>query len=220
MPTPPAYIATVLANGQSTRWGDSAPKSLAPWNGTPLIEHVLQRLTMQSVVPTQVWINSSAAWANEKYSHWPLLTDPVHLQHQGPLCGMLAALQKAPDKLHLFVPTDTPMLPLELAERLIAALTPDSIASVACVSNQDYHHSCPQIQPCCCLIRGAAVDRLIQYLETGQRSVLGWLKQIEALQVEFVHAPWSNFVNLNEPDQLLSLPVHPPAHFPDFQRDP
>lgn len=218
MPTPP-YIATVLANGQSTRWGDSGPKSLASWNGVPLIEHVLQRLKLQSIVPAQVWINSSAAWAHEKYSHWPLVSDPFHLQHQGPLSGVLAALQQAPDKLHLFVPTDTPMLPLELAERLIAALTPDSIASVAYVSNQGDATS-PQIQPCCCLIRGAAVDRLIQYLETGQRSVLGWLKQIEALEVEFVHAAWSNFVNLNEPDQLLSLPVHPPAHFPDFQRAP
>lgn len=218
MRTPP-YIATVLANGQSTRWGDSGPKSLASWNGVPLIEHVLQRLTLQSIVPTQVWINSSAAWAHEKYSHWPLVSDPVHLQHQGPLCGMLAALQQAPDKLHLFVPTDTPMLPLELAERLIAALTPDSIASVACVSNQGDTTS-PQIQPCCCLIRGAALDRLVQYIEGGQRSVLGWLKQIEALEVAFDQAPWSNFVNLNEPDQLLNLPVHPPVHYPDYLRAP
>lgn len=212
------YTATVLANGQSKRWGGQMPKSLAEWKGQSLIEHVIQRLKEQSCPPDQIWINSSAEWVRQQLPHHIALPDWPEKQNQGPLSGMLSALHKAPQQWHLFVPTDTPLLPLELAERLHRALAVnDGMAAVASVKS--LHSEQPaQVHPCCCLIKGKAWPDLFKHLEQNSRSVMGWLKKIKAIEVEFDASLTACFVNLNEPAQLHDLQAHPHAHCLHSQR--
>ena len=206
------YIATVLANGQSKRWGGNVSKSLAQWKGQSLIEHVIQRLKEQSCPPGQIWINSSAESVRQHLPDHIALPDWHEAQNQGPLSGMLSALHKAPEQLHLFVPTDTPLLPLELAKRLHRALaSSDGVAAVASVRNLDSKEPA-QVQPCCCLIKGKAWPNLVNHLEQNNRSVLSWLKKIKAIEVEFDASLNTCFVNLNEPAQLQGLQEHLHAH--------
>lgn len=118
-------LAVILAGGRGSRMADapggSVQKGLVPLAGRPMIAHVLDRLAPQV---SRVVLNvngSDPAWAAFGL---PLIADPEP-DFPGPLAGLAAGLHYAltldpvPASV-IFVPTDTPFLPRDLAERLIA----------------------------------------------------------------------------------------------------
>ena len=118
----------VLAGGRGSRMG-GVDKGLQNFRGLPLALHTLMRLQMQ-VGATMVNANRNLA-AYEAFGApvWP----DVLADYAGPLAGFLTGLERCETPWLLTVPCDTPLFPVDLAQRLAhaacregAGATPDS----------------------------------------------------------------------------------------------
>jgi molybdopterin-guanine dinucleotide biosynthesis protein A len=80
------------------------------------------------------------------------------------------------DEYCLVVPCDMPFLPVDLVERLHDALASHA-AGYACTIHQ--------VQPLVLLMRPHLLKTIPEYLQQGGRSVMGWLRSIDAIPVSF-----------------------------------
>lgn len=111
-----AQIAgVVLAGGRSSRMVGHN-KVLAPLNGQPLLQHVIDRVRPQ-LDELALGVES----VSPEFERFDLtqLTDPAP-GHQGPLGGLLAALRHfaSSHEWVVVVPCDAPFVPLDLAKVL------------------------------------------------------------------------------------------------------
>lgn len=107
-------IGAVLVGGASRRMGED--KALLDWAGRPLALHVAA--IVARVVPRVILVGGSGRGYERLGRPW--LPDPPGLAGQGPLAGLLAALQVAPRVL--LVACDLPHLePIHLARFIFAA---------------------------------------------------------------------------------------------------
>ncbi len=124
----------ILAAGKGTRMGGHKP--LHPWNGSTLIETVIDRLAPQASATA---INADPARAEDLHRlGLPLIFDAAATAGRGPLSGVLSALAWAGDRGEAFVvtaPCDMPNLPGDMIARLMAA--PDA-GVVYFLGDRDY----------------------------------------------------------------------------------
>jgi molybdopterin-guanine dinucleotide biosynthesis protein A len=190
----------ILAGGLGRRMG-GIDKGLHPWQGRPLVQHVLQRLAPQ--------VGRLAINANRNVEQYAALGLPVHSDAQardgavpyaGPMAGLLAGLNACQTDWLVSVPCDAPLLPLDLVERLIGALadTPTPRLAVAVSRERD---GTLQHQPVFCLIHTSLRPSLTDWVTSGQSKVLLWLKQEECAQAVFEHG--DGFFNANTLDDLV-----------------
>ncbi len=116
--------AVILAAGRGARMGGVA-KGLLPWQGRPLIAHLIDHLTPQVDalllnVPRELDAATHAAYAAFGL---PLLHDDPRFAGCGPLAGLHAALghvanAQATGGQVVSVPCDLPSLPSDLVARL------------------------------------------------------------------------------------------------------
>ncbi|WP_421246287.1 molybdenum cofactor guanylyltransferase MobA [Aeromonas sanarellii] len=191
MPQPPAFpvSAVILAGGRATRMGGD-DKGWVPLAGTPLIEHVLERLRPQV---DEVLINANRS--EDRYRQLAPVIRDQHADFQGPLAGMLAGLAAARHDWVLFVPCDGPALPRDLMARFRAAVTPDTELVVA--------HDGEHLQPVIALLHRALLPSLRQALAEGERKTGAWFARHRMAVVPFADQP-DAFVNLNSPDELAA----------------
>lgn len=202
-PALPAYTAVLLAGGQGVRMG-GADKGLQFLAGQPLVRHVLQRLQQQSHAPQQLLIS-----ANRNLPAYARLGVAVHpdavTDRPGPLAGFLTGLQQAGHDWLLVVPCDAPLLPLDLAERLLrAALEQDADLAMAWAPDPQGRL---QAQPVFCLLHARLQASLLDYLDQGGRKAGHWIGQQRTASVPF-DKPGDEplaFVNLNTLGQLNAL---------------
>ncbi len=211
--------ALVLAGGRGLRMG-GVDKGLQPLRGQPMAQHALQRLATQQGGPLQglhsVLINANrnaddylalgeAAWGAGRVQ---VFADRVQ-DFSGPLAGFQAGLDLCTSPLLLTVPCDSPLFPLDLAQRLLDALhaTQADIAVVqAPEAGRDGQQSL-RSQPVFCLMRASLLGSLSRFLESGGRKVDAWTAQHRVVQVPFnlssddPHA----FANANTLDELRQL---------------
>jgi molybdopterin-guanine dinucleotide biosynthesis protein A len=208
--------ALVLAGGRGLRMG-GVDKCLQPFRGQPMAQHALQRLAAQQGGPLHsVLINANrnaedylalgeAAWGTGRVQ---VFADRVQ-DFSGPLAGFQAGLDLCTTPLLLTVPCDSPLFPLDLAQRLLDALnaTRADIAVVqAPEAGRDGQLSL-RSQPVFCLVRATLLDSLSGFLEGGGRKVDAWTAQHRVVQVPFndtgddPHA----FANANTLDELRLL---------------
>lgn len=156
-------IGLVLAGGMGSRMG-GVDKGLQPWRGRPLAAHVLEALRPQ-VARLLVSANRNLD-AYAAFGH-PVLPDPPGLDFAGPLAGMLAGLQAAPDDAWLLTaPCDCPRLPPDLAERLLAAARPHGLAFAQAGREHPTH----------ALLHARLRAPLAAHLQGGGRAVLRWMR--------------------------------------------
>ena len=107
----------VLCGGAGRRIGGQ-DKGLAPFRGTPLVEHVIKRLQ-----PQVGQIILSANRNLSRYQTWgfPVFPD-TDCSGQGPLSGILTGLLRCDSPCLAIVPCDAPFLPGDLVTRLCGAL--------------------------------------------------------------------------------------------------
>ncbi len=188
------YTALILAGGQATRMG-GADKGLAMLNRAPLIEWTLAALAAQSVPPANILISANRNLDTyAAYGH-PVLPDTL-TGSQGPLAGILAALQSTHLSTSgnlLVLPCDAAQLPGDFAARLLARAE----AGLDAVSAADPQHWHPTLM----LLHGAKPASLLDYLESGQRSIRGWLAGMRHETVGFS----TPFANSNTPEDLARL---------------
>lgn len=172
---------------------NGADKGLVLLQQQPLIQHVITRLKPQV---DDILIN-----ANREISHYEAFGLQI-LQDEnddflGPLAGFQLGLRHAKHEYLLTVPCDSPLLPLDLAQRLMAGLLA-ARADIAVASSDDNAH------PVFCLMKKSVLLSLNAYLEAGERRVSAWQKRLNYVEVDFSDCSEA-FTNLNTFEDLSTL---------------
>jgi len=182
----------VLAGGKGSRM-EGADKGLVNFHGKPMVKHVLERLAPQV---DQILISANREIDQYEALGYPVIQDDI-TGFAGPLAGLHKGLQVAESAYVLTVPCDSPLLPANLAARLMNSLIKHD-ADLAVVKTGN------QTQPVFCLYRSSLLPSLTQYLQNGGRKVEDWQNSLEAISVSFSdHA--KAFSNINTRDELAML---------------
>jgi len=179
------YVAVILAGGMGSRMG-GADKGLVVWQGKPLVDHVIDRLKAQSVVPVRISISANRN-LGEYRQRAAVFTD-IKPGFDGPLRGVQMALRQCSAPYLLVVPCDNPRLPLTLAQELYEKGA--GLAAYATAGATEH--------PLTCLLPRDCLTSLEQYLDSNQRRVKSWLSGMKATAVDFNDC--AEFLNLNSLD--------------------
>ena len=196
----------ILCGGRGRRLGGE-DKPLRLWRGQTLAARIAERLRPQ--------VDALLISANRNMDAYrrlaPVVTDELPL-HQGPLAGVAAALRHCATPFALVCPGDAPLIPLDLAERLRAALEAPSADSHRLIA---VAHDGVRRQTLHCLLRTETMGALEGYLASGGRAAHGWLDSVGAVDVQF-RGQEKAFHNFNSRqdfeaiDNLASAPENPP----------
>lgn len=198
-------IGVVLAGGQSRRMG-AAVKALVEFNGKALIERVIERLRPQV---DQLVLNVNEVPERFERFGLPLVADfaagPGE-DYLGPLAGVAAGLRWArrhrPDCGRLVtVPCDMPLLPPDLAARLMqGAASAGAGAAYARYEGQGHYG--------CALWPVRAEVLLHDALAARRLKVIEALERLGAAAVDFPQERVSPFFDVNDAaglDRLVTL---------------
>lgn len=187
-----AISAIILSGGRATRMG-GVDKGLILLQQKSLIQHVIDRLTPQV---DEILINANREITRYQTFGYLVLQDEVE-DFLGPLAGFSLGLQHAKHDYLLTVPCDSPLLPLDLAQRLMAGLIENN-ADIAVASSDNNTH------PVFCLCRKSVLSSLMDYLQQGERRVSTWQKSQKYIEVDFSDVA-DAFINLNTFEELTAL---------------
>lgn len=168
-------------------------KGLLTLQQKPLIQHVIGHLTPQV---DEIFINANREILQYQAFGYPVLSDETD-DFLGPLAGFNLGLQHAKYDYLLTVPCDSPLLPLDLAQRLLAGLIQNK-ADIAVASSNSHAH------PVFCLCKKNVLTSLTAYLALGERRVSAWQKSLAYTEVDFSDCA-DAFVNLNTFEDLTAL---------------
>ncbi|TAJ93723.1 MAG: molybdenum cofactor guanylyltransferase [Gammaproteobacteria bacterium] len=180
----------ILAGGLARRMGGQ-DKGLIDYNGRPLIEHVLPRLTAQV---QDVVINANRNLDIYANYGWQVIKDDLDGFH-GPLAGMATCLARVKTPYLATVPCDTPYMPSDL----IARLRRDLLANDAeiCVA-----HDGRRIQPVFALLKAGLQDSILAYLQDGDHRTDLWFSRHRLTLSDFSDVP-DAFFNINHPEDIM-----------------
>ena len=206
MINPTDITALILAGGRGSRMG-GVDKGLQNFMGLPLALYTLTRLQMSGGVG-QVMINANrnlAAYESFGVAVWP----DVLADYAGPLAGFLTGLERCETPYLLTVPCDTPLLPLDLAQRLAAALEAEDadIAMAAAPEAGKGGQMQVRTQPVFCLLRTELLESLVRFTQDGGRKIDAWTALHPTAVVAF-DAPGDDpqaFFNANTLAELQQL---------------
>jgi molybdopterin-guanine dinucleotide biosynthesis protein A len=189
--------ALILSGGRATRMG-GVDKGLVIFQQKPLIQHVIERLTSQV---DEIIINANREIKQYQSLGYPVLqdetTDFIGQTFIGPLAGFNLGLQHAKHDYLLTVPCDSPLLPLDLAQRLHSSLLTNNADVAVAASDGDAH-------PVFSLCKKSVLPSLTSYLQQGGRKVSAWQKSLHYTEVDFSDNS-DAFYNLNTFEDLTAL---------------
>lgn len=221
----------LLAGGRGARMG-GVDKGLQSFQGLPLALHALQRLAPQ-VGP--LLIN-----ANRNTEAYAALGQPLGAKvcadtlpdYPGPLAGFMAALAQCQTPWVLCVPCDTPLFPLDLAAKMIAAHEQSSATADIIIAHgwdhmdgestrpsqltgqqpgqlsDQFPGQLPQLraQPVFCLIKASLKHSLEAFITSGGRKIDTWTGQHRCAKAMFDRPGDEHaFANANTLAQLHAL---------------
>ncbi|MDY4595018.1 MAG: molybdenum cofactor guanylyltransferase MobA [[Pasteurella] aerogenes] len=180
--------AVILAGGKARRMG-GVDKGLQLYQGKPLFMHCYQRLRGQVA---EISVNANRNQAVYAQSGLSVFSDQL-ADFQGPLSGILTSLERADSEFVLFVPCDSPFLPLDLREKLESAVKNRGVLA-AYASDGERDH------PTFCLLSTQLASVLADYLQRGERRMLPFMRQQGAVAVDFSEqiAAFCNMNNLED----------------------
>lgn len=204
----------VLAGGRGTRMG-RVDKGLQPFRGSTLVAHVLARLSPQ-VASVAINANRNLPQYQVVAGASPVLPDFLE-GFAGPLAGLQIGLQFCPTELLLTAPCDSPFFPLDMAERLHAAMAvqdADLAMAVTMERDPEQPDAAPyrQPHPVFSLIKASVLPQLDAYLETGGRRMEGFFKSLRVAEVLFDDS--AAFGNINTLEDLHRAERATPAPAP------
>lgn len=190
--SPSQVTGVVLAGGQGKRMSGN-DKGLLELDGMSLVEH--------SVAILGKHLSTILISANRNVSEYakiglPVIQDEME-NYQGPLAGILATMKTIKTDYLLCIPCDTPGLPDDLVERMLIALSEHS--SKACCAFDG-----KRIHPVINVLHRDLLDKLEQFLATGQRKLQIFLEQVDCVKVDFSDEA-DAFININTPYELESF---------------
>ena len=191
--------AVVLAGGQGSRM-NGVDKGLQLLQGQSLVMHAVKRLQAQSLAVASIAINANRHLADYQalgFDVWP----DAQADFAGPLAGFLVGMTHCPHPYLLTVPCDTPMFPLNLAERLIQALL-NQRADIAMAAAPE-EDGVLRRQPVFCVLKVTLKDSLQSFLAEGGRKIGAWTALHHTVEVPF-EDPLA-FRNLNTVEDVQRL---------------
>ena len=181
---PSNITALILAGGRGARMG-GVDKGLQRFNGQPLALHTLLRLRQQEGgLIGDVLLNANrnlAAYAAFGTPVWP---DADLGDFAGPLAGFLTGLAHGTTPWLLTVPCDTPLFPLDLAQRLAQAIAASG-ADIAVASAPEVAGGPLRPQPVFCLLRAELRPSLRAFTASGGRKIGAWTAQHKTVVAPF-----------------------------------
>ena len=198
-----SITGVILAGGRSRRMG-GGDKGLLDLGGKPMLAHVVDSLKPQV---GRIIINANGE--PRRFAAWslPVVPDTVG-GFAGPLAGVLAgmrwSLTHAPEARFIVTAAgDAPLLPRDLAHRLLAALAPGKAVIALAQSLGELH-------PVIGLWPVALADDLEAQLAAGIRKVLHFTRRHGTIAVEFPPVRLCGvdidpFFNANTPAELEQL---------------
>lgn len=182
----------ILAGGQAQRMG-GVDKGLLQLCERPLIEWVLDALQPQVA---SLIINANRSHADYRHYGHAIVADELD-GYCGPLAGIAAGLGACTTDYLVVTPCDSPLLPMDLVQRLQEHLRRDT-ADIAVA------HSGDRLQPVFALLHARLISSLQAFLDTGGRKIDQWYAQHKITIVGFSDAP-DMFLNINTPEDLAAL---------------
>jgi len=184
--------AIILAGGRATRM-NGADKGLVLLQNKPLIQHVIERLVPQV---DEILINANRELVQYQALDYKVLQDEAK-DFLGPLAGFSLGMQHAKNDYVLTLPCDSPLLPADLAQRLMTALV-EHKAEIAVATSDGSTH------PVFCLCKKITLPSLTTYLQQGEHRVSTWQKGQQYIEVNFNDCSEA-FTNLNTFEDLAAL---------------
>ena len=185
----------ILAGGKGTRMG-SVDKGLQIFRGTPMVEHVLQRLQPQV---SKLIINANRHL--DVYEAMGVQVAPDEISgFAGPLAGLHAGLSHCETPYLVTAPCDSPFLPMDLVDKLSEALMATQADIAVAVTDNG---ATRQRHPVFCLLSAHLKNDLADYLGKGGRKMDAWFEMHRKVDVHF--SDETAFVNINSLDELHSL---------------
>lgn len=187
----------ILAGGLARRMG-GGDKPLLSVDGRTLLERVVERLAPQ-VGP--LLLNANGDPARFAGFGLPVRADVLD-GYGGPLVGILTALEWAADqgaRWLLSAAADTPLFPLDLGQRLHAAVAAAG-ADMGMAVSDGRSHPVFALWP----VRLApALRHAVTRLD--MRKVAAFTDQFNVARVEWPHLPHDPFFNVNTPEDVARL---------------
>jgi molybdopterin-guanine dinucleotide biosynthesis protein A len=185
----------VLAGGRGTRMGE-VDKGLQAFKGIPMAQHVAKRLSPQV---GDLIINANQHIATYEAFGTQVLPDLLE-GFAGPLAGLQTGLTHCKTPYLVSVPCDSPFLPLDLVERLFAALRMnDADLAVATTTETEAGIARKQAHPVFSLMKTSLLPHLNRFLQQGGRKVDAWYASLTVAEVNFKDiAAFRNINTLNE----------------------
>jgi molybdopterin-guanine dinucleotide biosynthesis protein A len=179
----------ILAGGRGLRV-NGADKGLLPWGQGTLVEAAIKALQPQV---DDILISANRNMAHYQSLGYSVVSDTIE-GYQGPLAGILAALPQCRQDVAVIIPCDSPTLPGDLADRLLAPLQAEEL-------DLSFVHDGSRDQYLLTAVKLRCLDNLQRYLLEGGRSVRGWHQHLHCQAVDFSDCP----------DAFLNLNTHPQA---------
>lgn len=175
--------AVILVGGQATRM-NYQDKGLIFLKGKPLVSYVSKTI-QDEVYRVLVSANRNL----DVYQEFgEVITDSLP-RFQGPLSGVLSALEKVKTEYLLVVPCDAPFINRCLITRLVKHMQ-QSNADICVATDGE------RIQPTFALINTDLEDNLNNFLAQGNRKMGLWIKDNYTQEVDFSDCK-NIFINLN-----------------------
>jgi molybdopterin-guanine dinucleotide biosynthesis protein A len=180
--------AVILSGGQATRMNHQ-DKGLIPFKGKPLIDYVSS--TIQKEVCRVLVSANRNLDAYQKFGE--VITDSLP-GFQGPLAGVLSALNEVKTQYLLVAPCDAPFINRCLITKLLKHMQQSNADICVATDGQRIH-------PTFALINTNLKDNLSDFLAQGHRKMGLWFKNNDAQAVDFSDCT-ELFINLNSPEDF------------------
>jgi len=182
----------ILAGGRAQRMNNQ-DKGLVNFKGRPMISYAIAALVP---VVGCILINANRNIDQYRQFGWPVISDQTG-SFDGPLAGILAAMNHADADLLVVIPCDSPLIKTEHLQKLLLTRA-ETNADVAVAFDG------VRLHPVFLAIKTGLQVSLQEYLAHGQRKVAGWLEQQNLVKVDFSSEP-EIFCNVNTMAELSML---------------
>ncbi|MCK9607429.1 MAG: molybdenum cofactor guanylyltransferase [Methylomonas sp.] len=181
----------VLAGGMASRM-QQRDKGLVIFKQRPLISYALA--AMQPVTD-ELFISANRNRNQYELFGFPVISDS-NVNFDGPLAGMLAAMQAAHYPLLLVMPCDSPFFTCQYLQQLLDALSDETDVAVAFDGER--------LHPVFVALKTHLQIDLQAYLRQGERKLQNWLLRHNTVKVDLSLAT-DIFTNINTLSDLQKL---------------
>lgn len=182
----------ILAGGLARRMNHQ-DKGLLLYQHRPLISYAINAMLP---VVDELIINANRHIEHYQAFGLPVISD-LTTSFDGPLAGILAAMQYTDAEVLLVMPCDAPLMTSEALKKLLDEKQ-KSNTELAVACDGQYWHSV------FLALNTDLKNSLQQYLANGERKIQTWLKQHEFVTVEFSEYA-ELFTNINTLTELALL---------------